>query len=153
MSRVQTRISACIVALAASLTCWAAQAETVPLPSIDTQISTPPIYLLASTGAVPLLLPPAASDSRPAPPPSFVFTGQNTSRVRLLELPSEHRPGQYSRPRFALGLRSDAMKSWLNERGFAASVCMAPVVRMRSKMSKEGDWSGSVMLQARCSFY
>jgi len=150
MSRVQTRISACIAALAASLTCWAAQAETAP--SIDTQVSTPSIYLFASTGAVPLLVP-AAPDSRPAPVPSFVFTGQSTSRVRLLELPSEHRPGQYSRPRFALGFRSDAMKSWLNERGFAASVCMAPVVRMRSKLSKEGDWSGSVMLQARCSFY
>lgn len=151
MSRVQTRISTCIVALAASLTCWAAQAETAP--SIDTQVSTPPIYLFASTSAVPLLLPPAASDPRPAPAPGLVFTGQSTSRVRLLELPSEHRPGQYSRPRFALGFRSDAMKSWLNERGFAASVCMAPVVRMRSKLSKEGDWSGSVMLQARCSFY
>jgi hypothetical protein len=76
------------------------------------------------------------------------------SSARLVELPRTDAPGTapgtYSRPRYALGFRSQAMRSWLNGLGIEATTCLAPLVRVRSKISSEGALSGTLWLSARC---
>jgi hypothetical protein len=76
------------------------------------------------------------------------------SSARLVEMPRNDTPGtapgSYSRPRYALGFRSQALRSWLNGLGIEATTCLAPVVRVRSKISSEGGLSGTLLISARC---
>lgn len=73
------------------------------------------------------------------------------SRVRLVELPPDYRPGQYTRPRIAVGLRSDPMRRFANAMGLSAQSCLAPMVRARASLSAKGDAGARVMLYARCA--
>lgn len=70
----------------------------------------------------------------------------------LVEMPRDAIPGRYQRPRYALGFRSEALRNWLKEAGVDAQSCIAPVLRMRTKLSSDGDFSGALWLYARCSF-
>jgi hypothetical protein len=72
------------------------------------------------------------------------------SGAHLIELPRNDAPGTYSRPRYALGFRSEPMKSFLNEFGVDAATCLAPLVRARSKLSSSGQVGGTLWLSARC---
>jgi hypothetical protein len=65
-------------------------------------------------------------------------------------MPRTDPPGTYSRPRFALGFRSETMRTWLNHAGIDATSCLAPVVRLRSKISSSGEVSGTLWISARC---
>jgi hypothetical protein len=70
--------------------------------------------------------------------------------ARLVEVPRTDAPGTYSRPHYALGFRSETMRSWLNGVGVDATSCLAPVVRLRTKFSSSGQVSGTLWLSARC---
>jgi len=72
------------------------------------------------------------------------------SAARLVEVPRNDAPGTYSRPHYALGVRSESMRTWLNGLGLDATTCLAPVMRLRSKLSSEGQLSGTLWLSARC---
>lgn len=76
--------------------------------------------------------------------------------ARLVEVPREApAPGQqqkYNRPRYALGFQSQSLKTLLANAGMDPHACLAPMIRLRTKVSQEGDVSGSFWLYARCSF-
>lgn len=74
------------------------------------------------------------------------------SSASLVEMPRDAIPGRYQRPRYALGFRSEALRNWLKEAGVDAQTCIAPLLRMRTKLSGDGDFSGTLWLYARCSF-
>jgi hypothetical protein len=95
----------------------------------------------------------AQTSDRPAAPASQNADSLSTitwSGAHLIELPRNDAPGTYSRPRYALGFRSEPMKSFLNEFGVDATTCLAPLVRARSKLSSSGQVGGTVWLSARC---
>lgn len=69
-----------------------------------------------------------------------------------LELPRDAGSGQYTRPKFIVGLPSDSMKSWMNSAGLEADHCMLPMLRARTRMSADGDINGTLWLYARCTF-
>lgn len=75
------------------------------------------------------------------------------SSARLVEMPAEIIPGQYARPKYALGFRSAAMKSLAKDLGLDAHTCLLPLVRARTTLSQDGAVGGRVMIFARCSFY
>lgn len=91
---------------------------------------------------------PAGSADRPAAP---ALRASRWSSARLIEMPRDTKPGQYSRPHYALGFRSEAMRGWLKEAGLDADTCIAPVLRLRTKLS-DGALSGALWVYARCSF-
>lgn len=71
--------------------------------------------------------------------------------ARLIELPRDGTPGAYGRPRYALGFRSEALRAFMNDIGIEATSCLAPAVRLRTKLSSAGDFSGAIWIYARCS--
>ncbi len=103
--------------------------------------------------ALPVIIEPA-SDAPPADSPKTTSIALNASLsgARLIEVPAEVIPGRYTRPRYALGFRSQAMKTWVQSMGLDADSCLAPLVRGRLSLSPNGDASGRLMLYARCSF-
>jgi hypothetical protein len=74
-------------------------------------------------------------------------------RAALIELPRNQIPGQYSRPHYALGVRSTRVKRWMEGIGLDADTCLAPVLRMRTKLSSDGDLNGALWVYARCTFH
>jgi hypothetical protein len=85
--------------------------------------------------------------------PRSVFSSARSSlaSARLVEMPTESIPGRYSRPKYALGFRSEKMRNWANSMGFDASDCLAPLVRARLTLSQQGDAGARLMVFARCS--
>lgn len=85
--------------------------------------------------------------------PRSVFAGARSSlaSARLVEMPAESIPGRYTRPKYALGFRSETMRNWANSMGFDASDCLAPLVRARLTLSPDGDAGARLMVFARCS--
>ena len=69
-----------------------------------------------------------------------------------LETPRATSTGQYTRPKFHVGVPSDSMRSFLNSAGFSADKCQLPMVRARTKSSGDGDINGTLWLYARCTF-
>jgi len=67
-------------------------------------------------------------------------------------MPRDTMPGRYQRPGYALGFRSEALRGWLKEAGVDAQTCIAPVLRLRTKLSGDGELSGALWLYVRCSF-
>ena len=84
----------------------------------------------------------AASGNSTAPP-----------RATLIEMPSDQVPGQFSRPRYALGFRSEGMKQFARSMGVEADTCLAPLIRGRVSFTAAGDGSARLMVFARCSFH
>lgn len=70
-----------------------------------------------------------------------------------LEEPRVNSLGQYTRPKFHVGVPSDSMKGFLNSAGFAADKCQLPMVRARTKSNGDGDINGTLWLFARCTFH
>lgn len=70
-----------------------------------------------------------------------------------LEQPRATGTGEYTRPKFHVGVPSESMRGFLNSAGFAADKCQLPMVRARTKSSGDGDINGTVWLFARCTFY
>jgi hypothetical protein len=87
-----------------------------------------------------------------SPPRSLFGVGSALSRASLVQMPSENVvPGRYTRPRYALGFRSNAMKNLAQGMGLDAEHCLAPLVRARVTLSQNGDTGGRLMIFARCT--
>lgn len=73
--------------------------------------------------------------------------------ARLVEVPRDGNvlSPTYRRPRYALGFRSDTLKDLATRAGFDAQSCLAPIVRLRTKLHSDGDVSGTFWIYARCS--
>ena len=69
-----------------------------------------------------------------------------------LEEPRATSTGQYTRPKFHVGVPSESMRGFLNSAGFSAEKCQLPMVRARTKSSGDGDINGTLWLYARCTF-
>ncbi len=134
-------------------------ADALPHRSVtagQAQFELPSIYLLLPddmrrTGNS---LTPARETGAAAAPdtPRFIATGSGSSpRARLVEMPADVIPGQYARPKYALGFRSHGMKKFAHSIGLDAHTCLAPLVRARVNFSQDGDAGGRLMLFARCS--
>ena len=70
-----------------------------------------------------------------------------------LDMPRYDSSGNYVRPKFYVGMQSDAMRSWMSSTGLAADKCMLPMLRARTSMSGDGAVSGSLWVYARCTFH
>ncbi|MFN3565312.1 MAG: hypothetical protein ACK4V1_04920 [Burkholderiaceae bacterium] len=92
---------------------------------------------------------PRTRDDRDALP---VLHAKRWSSATLVELPRDAVPGTYQRPHYALGFRSETLRGWLREAGVDAHTCIAPLLRLRTKLSSQGELSGALWLYARCSF-
>ena len=69
-----------------------------------------------------------------------------------LEAPRVTSTGQYTRPKFHVGVPSESMRGFLNSAGFSADKCQLPMVRARTKSNGDGDINGTLWLYARCTF-
>ena len=69
----------------------------------------------------------------------------------LVEIRSYELPGQPSRPHHAIGIRSHRLESALHDVGIEARHCLAPVVRLHTKLSSSFDLSGTLWVYLRCS--
>jgi len=69
-----------------------------------------------------------------------------------LEAPRVTATGQYTRPKFHVGVPSESMRGFLNSAGFSAEKCQLPMVRARTKSNGDGDINGTLWLYARCTF-
>ena len=70
-----------------------------------------------------------------------------------LDAPLATSTGQYTRPKFHVGVPSESMRGFLNSAGFAADKCQLPMVRARTKSNGDGDINGTLWLYARCTFH
>ena len=71
----------------------------------------------------------------------------------LMQMPQDQIPGQYTRPKYAVGFQSDSMRRWAEDFGLDAHTCFAPILRARTRLSQDGGLTGSLVMQARCSFH
>ena len=100
----------------------------------------------APSGASALSLP--ATTSR-------TFAASNSSWLGSaiqLEEPRVTSTGQYTRPKFHVGVPSESMRGFMNSAGFDTDKCQLPMVRARTKSSGDGDINGTLWLFARCTF-
>ena len=101
---------------------------------------------LALSGASALSLP--ATTSRTFAASSSSWLG---SAIQLEE-PRVTSTGQYTRPKFHVGVPSESMRGFMNAAGFDTDKCQLPMVRARTKSSGDGDINGTLWLFARCTF-
>jgi hypothetical protein len=78
--------------------------------------------------------------------------GASAARTTLIEMPADVVPGRYTRPKYALGFRSDTMKGFARDMGLDADTCLAPLVRARVSLSQDSGAGGRLMVFARCTF-
>lgn len=88
----------------------------------------------------------------PAPRRRLRLAAQPGWSAALVEFPENAPSGQPRRPRHGLGVRSQLLESTLQEVGIGARHCLAPVVRMHTKVSSSFDVSGTLWVYARCTF-
>ena len=69
-----------------------------------------------------------------------------------LEEPRVTSTGQYTRPKFHVGIPSETMRGFMNSAGFDTDKCQLPMVRARTKSNGDGDINGTLWLFARCTF-
>ena len=69
-----------------------------------------------------------------------------------LEEPRVTSTGQYTRPKFHVGVPSESMRGFMNSAGFDTDKCQLPMVRARTKSSGDGNINGTLWLYARCTF-
>lgn len=75
------------------------------------------------------------------------------SAIRM-EAPRPTATGEYTKPKFIVGLPSDSMRGFMNSMGFSTERCMLPTVKARAKVGAGGDVEGGTFwLSARCTFY
>jgi hypothetical protein len=77
--------------------------------------------------------------------------GSSASRVSLIEIPIDGLVSQPTRPNYALGFSSAALRGWMTDLGVGTSECIAPIVRMRARIDNGGDFRGTLWVHARCS--
>ena len=111
------------------------------------ETALPPSQHRSFAGASALSLPPATTRTFSASA-SSTWIG---SAIQLEE-PRATSTGQYTRPKFHVGVPSESMRGFLNSAGFSAEKCQLPMVRARTKSSGDGDINGTLWLYARCTF-
>jgi len=119
----------------------------------DSETSMPQRFAHAARAEA--FAPQIGDHARPAPDerdalPTLRASGRTSAS--LVEMPRDTMPGRYQRPHHALGFRSEALRGWLKEAGVDAQTCIAPVLRLRTKLSGDGELSGALWLYVRCSF-
>jgi hypothetical protein len=126
---------------AATLPCGAQlRLDVVPESALPTQQRA-----LAGTSALSL---PATTT------PSFSASSGSSwlgSAIQLEE-PRATGSGQYTRPKFHVGVPSDSMRGFMNSAGFDTDKCQLPMVRARTKSTGDGNINGTLWLYARCTF-
>lgn len=163
-----------LVLLAAGLDAQAQHAElqataaepTRPALHTATVNGLPPesLYLLPSRGrgfTLPDAAPVTERDARDdaieadtAQRPRLAAAASTLARASLVQMPADSTvPGRYSRPKYALGFRSNTMKSVASGIGLSPETCLAPLIRARATLSQDGEASGRVMVFARCSLH
>lgn len=70
----------------------------------------------------------------------------------IVETRPDELRGPSRRPRLSLGMRSHALEAALDSAGLAARHCLAPVVRMNTRMSSSLGYSGTLWISFRCTF-
>ncbi len=160
MARRSMSISAmCCSALStlSAALCLPAAAQPISASAVDLLSSFPRPALANPIQDVRSLRAPAA-EPPPAPErsslPLTLRLGSGSSGMpMLMQMPQDQIPGQYTRPKYALGFQSETMRRWAKDFGIDAESCFAPIVRARTRLSQDGGLSGSLMMQARCSFH
>jgi hypothetical protein len=132
-------LAACGAACALASAAGAAQAADAPM-----RLALPRAALAAAHAARP-------ADADVALRPALPRRESALGGARLIEVPRAGAPGTYGRPRYALGFRSEALRGLMNDIGIEATSCLAPVVRLRTRISGDGDFSGAIWIYARCS--
>lgn len=84
---------------------------------------------------------------------SLLGDSASLTRATLVEMPADQIPGQFTRPKYALGFRSEGMKQFAKGMGLDADTCLAPLIRGRVSFTPSGDGSARLMVFARCSFH
>ena len=131
---------------AAALPCAAQlRLDILPEGALARQQSAAP-SAAALSGASALSLP--ATTSRAFAASSSTWLG---SAIQLEE-PRVTSTGQYTRPKFHVGLPSESMRGFMNSAGFDTDKCQLPMVRARTRSSGDGDINGTLWLFARCTF-
>ncbi len=69
-----------------------------------------------------------------------------------LEEPRATSTGEYTRPKFRVGVPSETMRGFMNSAGFSADKCQLPMVRARTKSSGDSGINGTLWLFASCTF-
>lgn len=160
MARRSMSISAvCCSALAtlSAALCFPAAAQPISPSAADLLASFPrpalanPIQDVRSLRAP--VVEPAPATERSSLPLTLRLGSAASGMPMLMQLPQDQIPGQYTRPKYALGFQSETMRRWAKDFGIDAESCFAPIVRARTRLSQDGGLSGSLMMQARCSFH
>jgi hypothetical protein len=107
----------------------------------------PPTQQRALAGTSALSLPAATTQSFSASSGSS-WLG---SAIQLEE-PRATGTGQYTRPKFHVGVPSESMRGFMNSAGFDTDKCQLPMVRARTKSTGDGNINGTLWLYARCTF-
>ncbi len=86
---------------------------------------------------------------------SRTFSASNSGWIGSaiqLEEPRATGTGQYTRPKFHVGVPSESMRGFMNSAGFDTDKCQLPMVRARTKSNGDGNINGTLWLYARCTF-
>lgn len=139
-----------IVALAATSLPSAAQLQ-VAQPQVDLMPETALLIPRQKSTEVPSSLPAISSTRSFSGAPASTSSWLGTAIQ--LDAPLATSTGQYTRPKFHVGVPSESMRGFLNSAGFAADKCQLPMVRARTKSNGDGDINGTLWLFARCTFH
>jgi hypothetical protein len=91
--------------------------------------------------------------------PRWHLDAPRRPRAELIEVPSTTLLGKPSRPHHALGFQSELMQRWTRELGLDTERCMAPMLRMYTRVGRSAspttrassDLQSTFWVQARCS--
>ena len=84
--------------------------------------------------------------------PPMELRARSSFDAVIVETRPDDLRGQSRRPRLSFGMRSHALEAALDSAGLAARHCLAPVVRMNTRMSGSPGLSGTLWISFRCSF-
>ncbi|MGE5336525.1 MAG: hypothetical protein ACM3PU_01780 [Gemmatimonadota bacterium] len=73
------------------------------------------------------------------------------TRVSLIAMPSYGVGAERFRPHYALGFSSETMRAWMSDLGIDAQDCVAPIIRLRTRIDASGEFRGSLWVHARCA--
>jgi len=127
---------------AATLPC----AAQLRLDVVPESALLPPTQQRSLAGTSALSLPATTTRSFSASGSSWLGTAIQ------LEEPRATGSGQYTRPKFHVGVPSESMRGFMNSAGFDTDKCQLPMVRARTKSNGDGNINGTLWLYARCTF-
>lgn len=145
MHRLDSRQRFAAILAALALTLPALAAAQAP-PALAGRL-----YAAAGNPAVDDRLCSNSQCSAPSPAAALRFGERPGLGATLVEFRSSALPGQPQRAQHGLGIRSRELESALNAAGVEARHCLAPVVRMHSRLSASFELSGTLWVYLRCT--